>query len=108
MKLFFLRLNEQNGEQEYSYDHIVEAENLNEAQKKAEIYASNFYGKADEMDEKTDKLDEKTDKLIEKTDKLDEKIFWFFGGCIAINISDLYETTKEEFLEKIYQNSFIT
>jgi len=92
MKLFFFRLNEQNGEQEYSYDHIVEAENLNEAQKKAEIYASNFYGKADEMDENKE--------LIEKT-------FWFFGGCIAVNISDLYETTKEKFLERIYQNSFI-
>ena len=90
MKLFYFRLHELNGEQEYSYDQVVNAMNLDEAQEKAETYASNFYGGCDEIDDNKE---------------LDEKTFWFLGGCIAIHISDLWETTKEEFLERVWEIS---
>jgi len=88
MKLFYFALHERNDGQEYTYDHVVRAENIAIALKKADAYARNFYDDAD-------------------VEKDETEVYWFFGSSIAVEFDDLHETTKKDFLKRMYNQALI-
>lgn len=68
-----------NGEQEYSYDYLVEAENLTEAKRIAAVFARRFY----------------SDTPVISDDG------YIFFDTIWVGVESLTETTKEKFIEDI-------
>jgi hypothetical protein len=82
MPYFAGRLKEQNGEQEYSYDHIIEAETLEDAEKIYEEYAKTFYG--DGSDDEPEEGDGG---------------YYFFNGEIWAGVESIIPTTKEAWME---------
>ena len=76
---FHLVIEEINGEQEYSYDYLVNAENEREANRIAEELAESFYG----------------DDNVEKNGDYYE----MFGGSIAVKVESLIPTTKSRFIK---------
>jgi len=91
MPYFAGRLKEQNGEQEYSYDHIIEAENLEEAEKIYDMYAKDFYGDADERIN--------FDGSVEEIEKEDGG-YYFFNDAIFVEVESIRPTTKEEWMQE--------
>lgn len=83
MKLFEVHATEYNGEQEYCNNHILAAENIDDAWRIAREYFSRWYDDSDEPDE-------------HKTD--DPNRFEFCGGCIGLKIKGLVETTLEDWI----------
>jgi len=92
MKLFYFELHEQNGEYEYTYDHLVKAESLKEAKKIAEEYAKGFYGEVEE---------------VEGEHWPFEQIYWFNNSSIAITVDEVCEITKIEFMNRAYQKALV-
>ena len=95
MKLFYFELHEQNGEYEYTYDHLIKAENLEEAQKLVKEYIKGFYGILDEIE-------------IETSNHWPfENVYWFNGRTIAMEIDEVCELTKKEFMKRAYQKALV-
>lgn len=88
MTYFAGRLKERNGEQEYSYDHIIKAENLEKAEEIYDAYAKRFY---DDADFETGE--------IEEPEKDSDGTYWFFGGAIGVEIEFISPTTKEKWMQ---------
>jgi len=83
MKLFEIHATEYNGEQEYSNNHILAAEDIDEAWQTAREYFSQWYDDGDEPDE-------------HETDDPDR--FEYCGGCIGLKIKGVGETTIEDWI----------
>lgn len=78
---------EHNGEQEYSYDYIIEADNLKEAENILDGHAKTFYD----------------DKDVES----DNEGYCFFGGALFVAIGTVHPTTKEEWLEEMFRQNLL-
>ena len=83
-KAYHLELEEQNGEQEYSYDFLIYAKDEEEARVIAQNYAQTFYGEDDDAGK-----------------EIEDNVYEFLCGCIIVEIKGFYETTKELFIEHI-------
>ena len=81
-KCYHLRLEEINGEQEYSHDSLVIAENMKDAEEFARQHARTWYD----------------DEDVEETEP---GVFEFFHGCIIVKIVELSETTRENFVNRL-------
>lgn len=88
-KLYEFVLEERTGEREYTYYHLVEVENYEQAKRLAESYASCFYD-----DNGVD-----YDQEIEGWEFLD--------GEIILTLGNIRETSKEEWTERQYQRALI-
>ena len=84
-KCYHYTLEEINGEQEYSYDYLIEAESLEEAEAIANTHAGTFY-----CDEPEEVYDES---------------YAFFGGAICVEIGSITETTKEGFIKDMLRRA---
>ena len=78
-KYYHYTLEEINGEQEYSYDYLIEAESLEEAESIANTHASTFY--------------------CDEPEEVHDGSYAFFGGAICVEIDSITETTKEGFIK---------
>jgi len=76
-KLFAANLHIRTGEMEFDYPLAIEAENYEEADKKAQEYAKTFYGES------------------EKDSLIGEGYYEFDCGCIITNISFLQEVADQ-------------
>ncbi|MEW6613968.1 MAG: hypothetical protein AB1401_00630 [Thermodesulfobacteriota bacterium] len=85
-RLFAFTLEERNGEQEYSYDHLVRAGSIEEAIQKAEDYASRFYG-------------------VEGDDE--DGGYYFFGGCLFVKVRDVREMNESDWCLEMYRKCSI-
>ena len=85
-KYFKFRLEELNGEQEYTYDYLIEAGSQAEAEEIAEAYAGSFYDDAPE--------------------RIDGSYVFF--GTIVTEVLSVNETTKERFTSDMLQNVTLT
>ena len=85
MKYFHGRLEEINGEREYSYDYLIKAKSLEEASQRLIAEASGFYG-ADGMP-------------VSGTDDA----FEFFNGEIFVRVDSIGQTTKAQFVKHMLQ-----
>jgi hypothetical protein len=81
-KYYHLRLEEINGEQEYSHDSLIVAENMKDAEGFAHQHARTWYD----------------DEDVEETEP---GVFEFFHGCIIVRIMELAETTREKFVSRL-------
>jgi len=86
-KYYHYKLEEINGEQEYSYDYLIEAENHAEANEIAERHASSFYDDEPEIVDGS---------------------YVFFGGAITTEAVSVEETTKENFTERMLREATLT
>lgn len=86
--LYDFELEETNGEREYTYFHLIEADDLDKANRIAEHHASTFFG----------------DPNVE----LEGNAWFSCGGQFAVTITRLGATTKEEWLQKMYNRALIT
>ena len=86
-KYYHYLLEEINGEQEYAYDYLIEAESLKQAEAIANTHANTFY--CDEAEEVYDGS------------------YMFFGGTISVEIKSITETTKEGFIENLLWKSIL-
>ena len=84
MKLYEVRTTEYNGEQEYSFSHLLAAKNLRHAKEIARKYFKNWY----QDDEKGN------------LNKDDPDSFEFINGTIILRITGVVETTLEEWLDR--------
>lgn len=93
MKLFSAVIHEQNGEQEYSHDVLIEAETLEEATFQADRIAQKWYsdGYNDETGE---------EEYPEKEDG--DEGYYHLGGCIYVTAQDVNETTFDEWAKWMY------
>ena len=80
---FNIIMQERNGEQEYVYDFLIKANNMEEATRKANHHVKTWY-----MDPEVF-YDVEIDKYI------------FFGGSIIVWYTGPYKTTKKAFIEMI-------
>ena len=80
-------LEEINGEQEYSYNHLIEAANLEEAKAIANTHASTFYG--------------------DESEEVYDGSYVFFGGAICVEIKSVTKTTKEGFIRNMLQGAIL-
>ena len=81
-RCYHLRLEEINGEQEYSHDSLIVAENIKDAEEVARQHACTWYDDAE----------------VEETEP---GVFEFFHGGIIVKIIDLTETTRETFVNRL-------
>jgi len=86
-KYYHFKLEEINGEQEYSYDYLIEAASLSQAAEIAEAYAGSFYN--------------------DKPEIIDGG-YIFFDGTIAVEVASVIETTKEDFVQNMLREKTIT
>ena len=84
-KYYHYTLEEINGEQEYSYDHLIEAANLEEAKVIANTHASTFY--------------------CDESEEVYDGSYVFFGGAICVEIKSVTKTTKEGFVRDMLQRA---
>jgi len=84
MPYFAGELEERNGEQEYTYYHIIEADTLEEARKLYESYAQTFYP-VDEDDE---------------LPEYENDGYCHLDGAIFVRVDRLEPTTKEQWMEE--------
>jgi len=82
IKYYHLQLEEINGEQEYSHDSLIVAENMKDAKEFARQHARTWYD----------------DETVKETEP---GVFEFFHGCIIVRIMELSETTREKFIERL-------
>lgn len=83
MKLYEVRTTEYNGEQEYSFSHLLAARDLDHAKKIARKYFQHWYQDGETKHSKED----------------DPDSFEFVGGSIILRIKGVYETTLEKWLD---------
>ena len=91
MKLFEILLEESIVGKEFTHHLLVKAKTLESAQKKAEKYAKKFWGSWE-------------DQPVRKNE---DGWYEFEGGSILVQVVDVRETTKEQFLEECYQRALI-
>lgn len=91
-KLYKFRLEELNGEQEYTYDHLLYAESQEVAQRMAHEYARTFY-----EDDGPDWTEVNDGSLV----------YFFIGGAIAVEVGFVSITTKEEWQEWMFNRSLL-
>lgn len=84
MKLYEVRTTEYNGEQEYSFSHLLAARDLDHAKKIARKYFQHWYQDGETKHSKED----------------DPDSFEFVGGSIILRIKGVYETTLEKWLDE--------
>ena len=89
--LYRVQLEEINGEQEYSHGLLVRAETINEAWEKAKEHAMRWYH----------------DEDVQLNTERGHPEYYFFGGAIAVRISQVCKTTKEAWLKRQYQSALI-
>jgi len=85
-KYYHCVIKELNGEQEYSYDYLIEARNIAEANKRAETYAGKFYN--------------------DKPYACDESYVFF--DTINVEVDSIIETTKEDFVKDLLRRYTLT
>ncbi len=86
-KYYRYDLEEINGEQEYSYNYLIEAENHKEAIEIAERHAGSFY------DDRPEIIDGS---------------YVFFDGEITTKVGEVSETTKEDFVHDMLREVTLT
>ena len=91
MKLYRIILEESIVGKEFSHNKLVRARTLISAQKKAEKYAKKFWGSWE-------------DQPVRKND---DGWYEFEGGSILVQVVDVREITKEEWLEKAFEQALI-
>lgn len=84
MKLYEVRTTEYNGEQEYSFSHLLAARNLIHAKALARKYFQNWY----------------QDDGTRRTREDDPDSFEFVDGSIILRIKGVCETTLEDWLDR--------
>lgn len=90
-KLYSFTVRELNGEREYSSECLVTAKNLEEAQEKTTKYCKNWYpGDTTSMYDDSD------------------EVFYFDNECVSTVIDGLCETSKEEWVKKVYAGALIS
>ena len=92
MKLFELILRESIGEKEFTYNKLISAKTLKSAESKAHKYARRFWSSYE------------GDQPVRKNK---EGQYEFNNGEIVVEVIDVSETTKEQFLEECYQRALI-
>jgi len=80
---FTIKMQERNGEEEYGYDFLIKANNIEEATKKAEYHIKTWY----------------TDPNVAYNIETDE--YEFFGGSIAVGYNGPNKTTKKKFIDML-------
>lgn len=85
-KYYHCVIKELNGEQEYSYDYLIEAKNFAEANKAAEAYAGKFYN--------------------DKPYVCDGGYVFF--GTISVEVESIMETTKDNFIKDLLYRYTLT
>jgi ATP-dependent Zn protease len=80
---YTIQILERNGEQEYGYDFLIKADDIEEATEKADNHVKTWY-----MDPNVF-YDVETDEYM------------FFGGSIAVGYAGPHRTTKKAFIEMI-------
>jgi hypothetical protein len=86
-----MEMEEQNGEQEYSYDYLIYAENEGKAWEIARNHARTFYGNDDHPGRETE-----------------DNVFEFMHGCPVVAIKDLFETTESMFVQHMLCRNSLT
>jgi len=84
MKLYEVRTTEYNGEQEYSFSHLLAARDLDHARKIARKYFEHWYEDGESKHSEKDEPDN----------------FEFVGGSIILRIKGVFETTLEKWLNE--------
>ena len=92
MKLFEIVLREYLGEKEWGHNLLVRAKTLSAAEKIAHNYAKKFWSSSDDS---------------EPVKKNKDGQYEFEGGSILVEVEDVRETTKEQFLEECHQRALI-
>ena len=92
MKLYELMLRESIGEKEFTYNKLILAKSLKSAERKAHQYARRFWSSYEDN---------------EPVRKNKDGQYLFNGGEIVVEVIDVQETTKEQFLEECYQRALI-
>jgi hypothetical protein len=93
MKLFELRLQEHIGEKEWTHNLLIQAKTLKSAEKKADQYAKKFWSSYED------------DQPVRKNK---DGQYLFNGGEIVVEVLDVSEITKEQFLLEAYQRAMIS
>ena len=91
MKLFELILREHIGEKEFTYNKLIQAKTQKSAENKAHKYARRFWSSYED------------NQPVRKKDGQ----YYFNGGEIVVEVIDVSETTKDQFLEECYQRALI-
>ena len=92
MKLFEIILREQIGEKEWTHNLLVRARTLKSAEKKAHNYARKFWSSYEDN---------------EPVKKNEDGQYEFNGGEIVVQVVDVREISKEEWLEKAFERALI-
>jgi hypothetical protein len=92
MKLYELMLREHISEKEFTYNKLISAKTLKSAEKKAHKYARRFWSSYED------------DQPVRKNK---QGQYEFNGGEIIVEVIDVSETNKEQFLEECYQRALI-
>lgn len=88
-KLYDVRLQETNGDQEYNHDVLVKAKNMREADAKAHEIASEWYDSEDaEKDE-------------------DSEGYWHLDGQVFVKIMHVKRINKKDWMERQYDMAFV-
>ncbi|MBN2569839.1 MAG: hypothetical protein JXB42_10465 [Deltaproteobacteria bacterium] len=86
-KYYHYTLEEINGEQEYTYDYLIETENLEQAIAIANKHAGTFY--------------------LDKPEEVCDGNYVFFGGAVCVEIKSVTETSKEDFVKDMLQRAIL-
>ena len=92
MKLYELRLQEYIGDKEFTYNKLIPAKTLKSAESKAHKYARRFWSSYED------------DFPVRKNK---EGQYEFNNGEIVVEVLDVQETNKEQFLEECYQRALV-
>lgn len=92
IKLYEIILIEYIGEKEWSHNLLLRATTLSAAEKKAHKYARKFWSSWEDA---------------EPVKKNEDGQYEFNGGEIVVEVDDVSETTKEQFLEDTFQRALI-
>ena len=92
-KLFELILRESINDKEFTYNKLIFAKTLKSAEKKAHKYARRFWSSYED------------DQPVRKNK---DGQYLFNGGEIVVEVLDVSEITKEQFLLEAYQRAMIS
>ena len=92
MKLFELILRESISDKEFTYNKLIFAKTLQSAENKAHKYARRFWSSYEE------------DQPVRKNK---QGQYLFNHGEIIVEVVDVSETNKDQFLEECYQRAMI-
>ena len=92
MKLFELILREYIGDKEFTYNKLIFAKTLQSAEKKAHQYARKFWSSYEDN---------------QPVRKNRDGQYEFNNGEIIVEVINVSETTKDQFLEECYQRALI-